>query len=297
MIKKIRLLFIINPASGKNRKIAPQEVVQRFFADKPANEITLFILTGDVKKDVADITALIQQGGWNGVVAAGGDGTVKLVAGCLLYTDIPLGILPAGSANGMARDLCLPENWEAALQVIADGVVKHIDVISINGREISVHLSDIGLNALLVKYFERSGVRGMLGYARVAFKTFYYRQQFAVVIDNGAEEVRRNAFMIVLANAGRYGTGACINPESDLSDGIFEVVLIKQLSLIETLKMMFSHRPFNPRKTEIIRARKAHIYTRRKAEFQIDGEYIGKVNDINAEILPRALAVYVTAGR
>ncbi|MBC9933481.1 diacylglycerol/lipid kinase family protein [Chitinophaga qingshengii] len=295
MEKKLRLLFVINPASGAARKVAPQEVVQRFLAYHAGVMGELLLLTGHPADDDARLRQLLQQGGWNGVVAAGGDGTVKMVATCLLHTDIPLGILPAGSANGMARDLCIPESWEAALDLVLQAHVRKIDVIQINGREISIHLSDIGLNALLVKYFQQSGVRGMAGYARMVVKTFWYRQRFAVEIDNGADQVKREAFMIVLANAGKYGTGACINPVSDLSDGIFEVVLIKQLSLLETLKMLFIRRPFNPHKTEIIRARKVYIHTPKKAEFQIDGEYMGKVTTVAAEIIPRSLAVFVPA--
>lgn len=295
MEKKLRLLFVINPASGAARKVAPQEVVQRFLAYHAEVVGELLLLTGHPVDDEARLRQLVREGGWNGVIAAGGDGTVKMVATVLLHTDIPLGILPAGSANGMARDLCIPESWEAALDLVLQAHVRKIDVIQINGREISIHLSDIGLNALLVKYFQQSGVRGMTGYARMVIKTFWYRQRFAVEIDNGADQVTREAFMIVLANAGKYGTGACINPVSDLSDGIFEVVLIKQLSLLETLKMLFIRRPFNPHKTEIIRARKVYIHTPKKAEFQIDGEYMGKVTTVAAEVIPRSLAVFVPA--
>ncbi|WP_212004225.1 diacylglycerol kinase family protein [Chitinophaga sp. HK235] len=293
MQKKLRLLFVINPASGVARKVTPQEVVQRFFERRPEAEAEMLLLTGRPMADGKRLRELVGAGGWTGVVAVGGDGTVKMVASCLLHTGIPLGILPAGSANGMAKDLCIPESWAAALELVLNAKVQLIDVVNINGAEISIHLSDIGLNALLVKYFEKSGVRGKLGYARVAFKALWYRQRFAVQIDNGKDRVSRDAFMIVLANAGKYGTGACINPYSDLSDGIFEVVLIKRLSLLEGLKMLFVRRPFNPHKTEIIRARKVYIYTRKRAELQIDGEYIGKVHEVTAEIIPRSLAVFV----
>lgn len=211
----------------------------------------------------------------------------------LADTGIPLGILPAGSANGMAKDLGLPADWNAALEVITAGHTHRIDAISINGREISIHLSDIGLNALLVKHFEQAGMRGKLGYARVVLKTLYSRQLIHVEIDNGAEVINRKAFMIVLANARMYGTGASINPDGDLSDGVFEVVLVKKLSLTELLKMLFRHRPFNPKKTEIIRARKVNIETKRKMEFQIDGEYMGKVNTVRAEVLPGALTLFM----
>jgi diacylglycerol kinase family enzyme len=84
------------------------------------------------------------------VIAVGGDGTVQMAAKQLLGTDIPLGILPAGSANGMARELELPNTSEEALQVIVEGITRSADVIRINNTDICLHLSDIGLNAKLV---------------------------------------------------------------------------------------------------------------------------------------------------
>lgn len=290
--QKKLILFVINPSSGQQKKTAPQEAIQLFYQDKPGFE-PLFLELGNRRADDKKLQTYISEGKLYGIVAVGGDGTVKMVADHLAHTGIPLGILPAGSANGMAKDLGLPADWNAALEVITTGHTQRIDAISINGREISIHLSDIGLNALLVKHFERSGMRGKLGYARVVMKTLYSRQLIHVEIDNGAEVINREAFMIVLANARMYGTGARINPDGDLSDGVFEVVLVKKLSLTELLKMLFRHRPFNPKKTEIIRARKVNIATKRKMEFQIDGEYMGKVNTVQAEVLPGALTLFM----
>lgn len=289
--QKKLILFVINPSSGQQKKTAPQEVIQLFFRDKPAFEPVLMEL-GNRQADAKKLQRYIREGELYGMVAVGGDGTVKMLAEYLTGSDIPLGILPAGSANGMAKDLGLPEDWNAALEVITSGNTRRIDAISINGHELSIHLSDIGLNALLVKHFELSGMRGKLGYARVVMKTLYSRRLIRVEIDNGAEVINREAFMIVLANARMYGTGACINPDGDLSDGVFEVVLVKRLSVTELLKMMFRHRPFNPKKTEIIRARKVKIETTRKMEFQIDGEYMGKVTSVQAEMLPGALTLF-----
>ncbi|WP_372489942.1 diacylglycerol/lipid kinase family protein [Chitinophaga sedimenti] len=201
---------------------------------------------------------------------------MRAVASVLVDTGIPLGILPAGSANGMARELSLPLTLPEALEVIVQRNTQQIDVVRVDRDQYCVHLGDIGLNALMVKYFEKSGIRGQIGYARVALKTLYYRQLLDITIDNGKEKLERQAFMVVFGNARQYGTGAFINPDGDLSDGIFEVVLIKQLSVLELLKMLFRHRPFDPRKTEIIPAQHITIHTKRKAHFQLDGEYRAK---------------------
>ena len=97
--------------------------------------------------------------------------------------------------------------------------------------------------------------------------------------------------MIVLANARTYGTGAVINPSGDLSDGKFEVIILKELSLFELLKMLLTHRPFDPQKTEILQTEEISISIRKRAYFQIDGEYRGKITTVNAKILPAALGI------
>lgn len=283
----MRLLFVINPNSGGKKKADPGTMVENYFRER-SESIQILMLNGpDILRDQ------IKEFGPDCVVAVGGDGTVKMVAEQLLNSAIPMGILPAGSANGMATELAIPADWEQALSIILNGTVKEIDVIRINGKDICIHLGDIGLNALLVRNFEEQGMRGKLGYALVAAKTLWQKQLLEIRIENKRLHVTRNAFMIVLANARMYGTGACINPDGDLSDGFFEVVILRQLSIIELFKMIVRNRPFDPRKTEVIQADNVTITTRKKAHFQIDGEYQGKIKQVKANILPKALKIIV----
>lgn len=283
----MRLLFVINPNSGGKKKADPGTMVENYFRERPE---TIHIFKIDEQDTLHH---QIKQFRPDCVIAVGGDGTVKMVAEELLNSNIPMGILPAGSANGMATELTIPEDWEKAMEIVLKGNVKEIDAIRINGKGICIHLGDIGLNALLVRNFEKRGVRGKLGYAMASIKTFSQRQRLEIQIENKKIHVTRNAFMIVLANARMYGTGASINPDGDLSDGLFEVVILRQLSLLELLKMVLRHRPFDPRKTEIIQADNVTISTGKKAHFQIDGEYLGKIKQVKANILPKALKVLV----
>ena len=227
------------------------------------------------------------------VVAVGGDGTVQLAAKQLLGSGIPLGILPAGSANGMAKELEIPNAHVEALDIIVNGTVKAADIIRINNTEICLHLSDIGLNAKLIKYFEEGNWRGKLGYARVLFKALRKKRPMKVTINLNGVEVERDAFMIVLANATQYGTGAVINPRGSLYDGFFEVVIIRKFSIGEIFKMFVRFLPLNPTKTEILSATSVVINTYGKAHFQIDGEYLGKTKRIEAVIEPGNLRLIV----
>ena len=110
-------------------------------------------------------------------------------------------------------------------------------------------------------------------------------------METADEKITREAFMIVLANASKYGTGAVINPEGSINDGFFELVILKRINMATTLKMLVNPGPYNTKHIEIFKCKTVNIHTKRKVPFQIDGEYIGKVKDIRASISHRSLQV------
>jgi len=285
---QLRFLFVINPVSGGKGKADWETQIRNSMRDSP-HVMEFFLLTGN--DDETSVRQHIQEVRPHRVVAVGGDGTVKLVAGLLQYSGIPLGILPAGSANGMARELNLPLDPATALEVVLSGTPRPIDLILVNSDDICIHLSDIGLNALLVKYFEGSGTRGMWGYARAVLRVLWQKQKMSAIIRTEEDTLRRRAFMIVLANARKYGTGANINPEGDVSDGRFEVVILRRLNLIEILKALFTNRSFDSAKIEVLSTRRVEIQTKRRTYFQVDGEYRGKVQQVSGRILAGAIEV------
>ncbi|HLL43040.1 MAG TPA: YegS/Rv2252/BmrU family lipid kinase [Segetibacter sp.] len=281
------LLFVINPVSGGKQKKDHEAAIQEYFQKLP-HKIEFFLLNG--KNDAEQLEECIMQVKPQKVVAVGGDGTVGMVAKKILGTDMELGIIPAGSANGMARELNISESIDEALNTLEKGIVRKADAICIN-NEICIHLSDIGINARLIKYFEEGNRRGILGYAKVALKALLKKQNIRVIIQAKEKEIKRDAFMVVLANASKYGTGAVINPKGDLYDGLFEVVIIRQLGIQTLLKAWLRPQSFDPKKIEVIQAKAVHIETHRKVHFQIDGEYKGKVHIVDAEILPGQLNI------
>jgi diacylglycerol kinase (ATP) len=283
----MKLLVAVNPVSGGTDKT--ESVAQiKAFCEQENIDLDLVMLTG--KSDHALIRDHVRIGKPDRLVAMGGDGTIKDLAEVALDVNLPLGILPGGSANGMARELELPTDLAGALHVVAHGVEKSIDVLNVNG-EVCLHLSDIGLNAQLIKYYKQNNWRGMFGYARGVARVLLRKRVLNVTICTPHQEFQREGVMVALANARMYGTGAMINPDGDMSDGKFEVVLLRQFSWTEFLKMFWRFRPYDPAKTEVIHARSIHIETKRKAYFQVDGEYRGRINKIDAEIMPGALRV------
>lgn len=280
-----RVLFVLNPASGHGSGLQEQwkslagtwkgirEHLQEWLEleDDPAGNV----------KAVNDLIGSFRP---DRVIAVGGDGTLKMLSEILSGRGIPLAFLPAGSANGMARELDLPPAPEDRFALAMEGGAKPMDMLRVNGH-CSVHLSDIGLNAQLVKYFEQGDRRGMWGYAREAWNVWRRKEKFQLEIRSDGQILRREAWMLVVANARYYGTGVAINPEGSIYDGHFELVIMRRISFTEILKMLARNRRFDRRKTEVIRVSdNATIRTDRPAFFQVDGEYIGELREISCHI-------------
>ena len=285
-----KILFVINPISGGKKKQNLEGAIREFFTGRP-EQIECFILDGE--SDTESVRHYIETYKPDQVVAVGGDGTVSMVAGCLMNTGIPLGIVPAGSANGMATELGLPTDVEKSLEVITGGHTLQSDVLQVNDKYLCLHLSDIGLNAKLIRYFEDAGLRGMLGYAKVSLKVLMNKRMMKISIFSKGREVKREALMVILANARKYGTGALINPFGRLDDGLFEIILIKKLAFSEIFKAFINHGRFDPRKFEILQADSLAIETDHPVDFQVDGEYLGKVTRVSGKVLPSALKILV----
>jgi diacylglycerol kinase (ATP) len=284
----LKLLFIINPISGGKEKQDWEEKIRTYFKQSPHN-MEFYILDGE--SDVASVQHYIQTINPDRVVGVGGDGTIKMLAQLLYHTPVPLGIIPAGSANGMARELGIPADIDIALDIAVNSSAQPIDVVKINDKEICIHLSDLGLNAMLVKQFEQSKKRGMWGYGKAVFRMLWQKQKMYVTIQTDEQTVKRKAYMVAIANASKYGTGATINPEGKIDDGLFEIVVVRKLNVIEIAKAIFTEKSFHPRRIEIFKTKRAVLSTLSKAYFQVDGEYRGRVKEVKAEIQSGCLHV------
>lgn len=286
----LAFLFVVNNSSGTKQSTNWDNVINSFFIDKEQSFKIYHLPEGFTVNQIKDHIKLYDP---KYVIAVGGDGTVTLLANIVANTNIALGILPAGSANGMAKELSIPETSVEALKIILAAHTNKCDLIKINGNKYCLHLSDIGLNAHLIKHFDEGKLRGKLGYALVILKTLWHKEKMQAIIKTKEQEVRRNAFMIVIANARKYGTGAVINPEGNLSDGLFEVIIVRRLTFGSLLKMLLKPGIFNPKKIEIIPSTSVDVTMVKKMHFQIDGEYQGRIKEVKAEMCPGILNIIV----
>lgn len=284
--KSIKFLFVVNSGAG-NKTTDWNTIITNFFQPLP-HEFEILMLTPNYPPE--ELTSKINTIRPQRVIAVGGDGTARLVAGCILESEYIFGIIPAGSANGMAKELGIPLEPAAALEAMLGDEIVKMHVIKVN-NQVCIHLCDIGFNAFVVKKFESENVRGWWGYTKAAWKVLWQHHKMELIIKAGENYINRTASMIVMANATSYGSKALINPVGKIDDDLFEVVIIKKISLTEIFKMMVTHKPFNPHKTELIQTRSLRIQSKRKVHFQIDGEYQGKLHKISAQIFPEVLNI------
>jgi diacylglycerol kinase (ATP) len=166
------------------------------------------------------------------IVAWGGDGTVNEVASAVAFGRVPIGIVPAGSGNGLARDLGLPSDAVRALRVAANGVERVIDAGDIDGS-LFFNIAGVGLDAAIAARFAMRGVRqrGRLGYLTLTTGELLNARALRYALEIGAERLERRALMITFANSRQYGNGALIAPAARLDDGRLELVVVEAQSL------------------------------------------------------------------
>jgi len=286
-----KILYVINQNSGGASNDENEALIGKIMHENQI-EYELFSLSGN--DDHKNIMDLINEFKPETIVAVGGDGTVNFVASVIVGKSLKLGILPTGSANGLAFELGISEKVDEALQLIIAGIAKPMDMVIINEDHISLHLSDVGINARIVKEFEKGDSRGFKGYVKHFIKEMMKPQRSYkcfIKTDNGV--FKHRAYMTVIANASKYRTGANINPNGKINDGLFEVVVIKPhqrwlwKSFIGAFTGKFDQQPH----IETYNCTSAVINTFPLQELQVDGEGLGKTGEIRASIHKHALQV------
>lgn len=284
------IIMIVNPISGDVDKSEFIVAAANLAASENLNFV-LYNTTGE--DDISKIKSLYLSYKPERIIVAGGDGTIKMVAEAMEKHDVIIGIVPGGSANGLAMDLNLPATVTENLDIAFHNNYMEVDMISINGKK-SIHLSDLGLNAELIKNYEKGTIRGKWGYALQTVTTLIdLSDPFTATVRGDFETIECTARMIVIANSKKYGTGVTINPNGVMNDGKFELVILKNLDLIVLGKIVTGNMPIDSDDVVIISTDKAEIITNEPVCFQIDGEYCGEETKLDIRILHKQMKVAI----
>ncbi len=283
-------MLVVNPISGGSDKSKLIEAVKAEINTRNYS-LEIYNTMGDTNQD--SIQEMIFKFQPERILVAGGDGTIQLVAEALKNHEIPIGIIPAGSANGLALNLNLPTNLHEQLQVALGDTFFKMDTLQLNNR-ICLHIADLGINAELIKNFQNSNIRGKLGYILHSIPTLMKCEYpFEFEIEANGKQIVQTGVLLAIANARKFGTGANINPSGKLNDGFFELILFKTLNFVEIFKTLNDQITLDPEFAEIISTNSARINCKSPISFQIDGEYIGETNTVVAAMGPKKLEIAV----
>lgn len=235
-MKEIRRLFlIINPISGTGSKKGLAERLVRQL------EKYGFEVRAEYTKAAGHASELARQAvaeGYDGVLACGGDGTINETARAMIGTDVPMGIIPNGSGNGLARHIAIPIDVIESLKVINERYVRDCDYGEVNGHPFFCTFG-IGFDAAVSERFASSGSRGKMTYIRSALHEFRHYKSRHYLIEADGEVIDMDAYLITVANAGQYGNNAYIAPDASITDGYLDLVIVPNVSHLGTLPLGF----------------------------------------------------------
>ena len=291
----MKLFFIVNPISGGVDK-EPFLKEARQICELYGHEYKVFKTTG--KNDKENALKGIESFKPDKVVSVGGDGTTLFTATTLLGTDYPMGIIPLGSANGMATELFVnPVPVNALKDIIMTDIIGDLDLLLINGKYYTMHLGDVGINAQIVESYENDPNRGMTTYAKYFISELQKLKPFSVRVETDEENYRGEVLMTALCNARKYGTGVPLNTTGNPMDGKFEIVLLEKVdlpSLIRAGLAALNDKYLDSQKSKVITTTKARIEFDEPRLLQLDGEVIEPFKEINIELLPGASRLLTT---
>lgn len=284
------ILYIVNPISGDG--FHRKKILGNITDSLNDSVIDVFETSGN--NDTARINDKLSEKDWGAVLVGGGDGTIKLVVEAMTEVNIPIGIIPLGSANGLARCLEILEVGEA-IKAIKSGKTITMDKIIIN-EHICLHLSDFGFNAGMIRRFEEEDERGMLSYFRSSLRQMFEMKPYTFVIRINGEETEIEARMLVIANGDKYGTGAIINPVGKMDDGKLEIIALNPEGFDNMVSLSVALFRGNIHESELVKiwqCSEAEIRNPDGAEFQIDGEIIKTPELISIACKPRKIIFFV----
>lgn len=291
----IYIHFIINPISGSGKhNLSASYILSQFPKDKYKIEVDYT----NQKKHAIELTKTAIAQNPDYIIACGGDGTINEVASSLIGTSIKLGIVPVGSGNGLASNLNIPRDFDKAIAIIKKGHATAMDVGQVNDKYFFSNMG-IGIDALIIKKYERAGKRTLPAYIKAAMSSSleFKPQKTIVHFDNQTLEI--NPLMLFISNSNEMGYNMSLTPKASLQDGLLDMIVIPKLSFLE--KIMLG---FNVLRNSIEKFKKAQHFLVKEIQIempskifidsQIDGEQHNlKTNKLNIKILPGALNVLV----
>jgi diacylglycerol kinase family enzyme len=230
-----RIGVVVNARSGTGNTDVADRLAGAFAAH--GIEPSLAVVPGS---EVGDAARRAVQEGASTVVAGGGDGTVSTVASVLADAAVPLGILPLGTLNHFAKDLRIPLEVEAAVEVIAAGHCAAVDLAEVNGRYF-INNASIGIYPRLVREREkeqRAGRTKWKALAVAAVRTLQQYRHVHVIVSDGDRPWKTRTPFVFVGNNEYELEGFDVGRRQRLTDGRIQVCTAPGMTRMELVRVV-----------------------------------------------------------
>lgn len=292
----MKFFIVLNPAAGHADPSSLKQLFQERFGEI-GHHYDLYETTG--AEDIAAIVKEATAGDYSQVVAAGGDGTVSAVADGLAHGTTPLGILPVGTGNLVARELGIPLEPEAACQLLLESAhIRRLDGMQVGKRTYISHVS-MGVYSRIAEDVAAADKKreGRLAYVRAILQEMAAFPLWRFTVEVDGRRHRYRVAMVLLANVAAVGIpplkwGEHIYPD----DGRIDVCLVRARTLGQYLKLLWfawqGQQAQTPEIVYLTAHRQIHLQTRQHMPVRADGEVVGQ-SAISIEIKQGSVPVVV----
>jgi diacylglycerol kinase (ATP) len=294
----MKLLLVYNPHAANRRAARLLPAVKKHFAQH--NVSVDLRLTASPGHAVA-IVAEADFENYQGVIAAGGDGTLfEAVNGYYRNRSgrrIPLGVLPIGTGNAFARDLNLDSGrLEEAVAIIAGGRTRRVDVGRFScGKERSYFLNILGLGfvADVTATAARLKAFGNIAYTFGVLARTLRLKAYPLTIETDGRRLERENIFAEISNT-RYTSNFLMAPAAEIDDGLLDITLLGKISrrgLISSFPKIFTGEHVQLEEVETFQAKRLRLITQRPRVLTPDGELVG-TTPVEVECLRRDIEVF-----
>jgi YegS/Rv2252/BmrU family lipid kinase len=285
------LALLVNPASAHGRAL---KLLPRLERELDARRIAFRVeRTRGIEDGVERALRAVEAGEVPVVVS--GDGLLGAVGGAIAGSETPLGIVPGGRGNDLARVLGIPGDPEGAAAVLADRHTRRIDVGEVNGKRF-LGVVSVGFDSVANRRAnETRWLRGNLVYLYAGVRTLAGWKPARFTIRVGEERRRFSGYSVSVANSRAFGGGMFIAPGAELDDGEFDVVVVGEvgkLSFLSNLPKVFKGTHVEEDEVLVFRAPRLELSASRPFPVYADGEHLTDL-PASLRLLPRALSVIV----
>ena len=288
--------IVLNPVAGlTNAQILQRHIENRFNA---SGWNTRFHITS-AEDTIPSLVSKELANGVDLVVAVGGDGTIAAVSAGMVHSSVPLGIIPGGTWNAIARNLAIPFNVARGVKLMTGRHhIKQLDLMQVGNSYQAMNLS-IGVSSTMVANTGRTEKRrwGNLAYFSNLFKQVFGLQQRRYTIIADGKRYRGRAAEIFVANYGVIGFNAleaALNIKPD--DGKVDVLILRARTILDVpallWQMLARHQQRTPKYRQLSVEKTLTIHTSPPGIVQADGDVIGNT-PVSVTVMPRCVKVVV----